>query len=44
MALLTWTPDLDTGIETIDSQHKQIVDCINQLHEVQQTGNRAETL
>ena len=44
MALLTWTPDLDTGIETIDSQRKQIVDYINQLHEVQQTGNRDETL
>lgn len=44
MALLTWTPDLDTGIETIDSQHKQIVDYINQLHEVEQTKNRDESI
>lgn len=44
MALLTWTPDLDTGIETIDAQHKQIVDYINQLHDVQQTGSRDETI
>ena len=44
MALLTWTSHLATGIETIGSQHKQIVDYINQLHEVQQTGNRDETL
>ncbi|MGY0504232.1 bacteriohemerythrin [Luteimonas sp. e5] len=44
MALLVWTPDLDTGIEKIDTQHKKIVEYINQLHDVQQTGDRAEVL
>ena len=28
---ITWTKDLDTGIEVIDHQHRQIVDFINQL-------------
>lgn len=28
---ITWTSDLDTGIEAIDNQHKRIVNCINQL-------------
>lgn len=29
--LIEWTPDLDTGIEIIDNQHKKIVEYINQL-------------
>lgn len=28
---ITWTNDLNTGIEVIDEQHKRIVDYINQL-------------
>jgi hemerythrin len=40
MAYLTWTKDLDTGIEVIDGQHKQIVDYINQLHDAKHTQNR----
>lgn len=31
MAKITWTPDLDTGIEPIDQQHRQLVELINQL-------------
>ncbi len=41
MAYLTWTRDLDTGIEVIDGQHKQIVDYINQLHDARHTQNRS---
>jgi len=33
MALMTWDSSLDTGIPTIDKQHKQIVSFINDLHE-----------
>jgi hemerythrin len=33
MGYLTWTQDLDTGIEEIDGQHKRIVDYINKLHD-----------
>lgn len=28
---ITWTPDLNTGIDVIDGQHQRIVDYINQL-------------
>lgn len=28
---IAWTPDLNTGIDVIDNQHKRIVDYINQL-------------
>lgn len=30
--LITWTPQLSVGIEEIDSQHKMLVDLLNQLH------------
>lgn len=33
MGLLQWTPDLETGIEVIDNQHRQLVMLINELHE-----------
>ncbi len=34
---ITWTKDLNTGIELIDEQHRQIVDFINQLETVKET-------
>ncbi len=40
MAYLTWTNDLDTGIDVIDEQHRQIVDYINQLHDAKLARNR----
>ncbi|PVV21232.1 MAG: hypothetical protein B6D78_08440 [gamma proteobacterium symbiont of Ctena orbiculata] len=40
MAHLTWKKDLDTGIEVIDGQHKQIVNYINQLDDARVTKNR----
>jgi len=40
MAQLRWTKSLNTGIEVIDGQHKQIVDYINQLGDAKQTLNR----
>lgn len=33
MTYFVWTSDLNTGIEVIDSQHRQIVDYINQIHD-----------
>lgn len=39
MAYLEWEPDLNTGIDIIDSQHRRIVDYINQLHEAKATNN-----
>jgi hemerythrin len=40
MAYLTWTDNLDTGIEVIDGQHKRIVEYINQLHDARLSQNR----
>lgn len=33
MAHLVWTDDLATGIDIIDSQHRRIVNMINELHD-----------
>jgi hemerythrin len=33
---ISWTKDLDTGIELIDEQHKQIVNFINQLEHAEE--------
>jgi hemerythrin len=41
MAHLIWTKDLDTGIEVIDGQHKQIVEYINKLDDAKLTLNRS---
>lgn len=30
--LIRWTPELSVGIDEIDSQHKELVDVLNQLH------------
>ncbi|GAB2455170.1 bacteriohemerythrin [Comamonas humi] len=40
MALLHWVPELDTGIAEIDTQHRRIVDYINQLHGLCQSPDR----
>jgi hemerythrin len=40
MAHLKWSKDLNTGIDIIDTQHKQIVAYINQLHDAKLTKNR----
>lgn len=42
MAHLVWSADLNTGIDVIDGQHRQIVDYINRLNEARSSGNRKE--
>ncbi len=42
MAYMQWTPDLETGIQVIDTQHKRIIDFINELDDATQTGNMEE--
>ncbi len=42
MALLVWLPELDTGIEEIDRQHRRIVEYINKLHELRSTHDREQ--
>ena len=39
--LVEWTPDLPTGIELIDSQHKMLCIYINALHRASLEGNQA---
>lgn len=41
MRLLNWTPDYVTGIDTVDSDHRQLIDKINRLHEELDAGTRA---
>lgn len=43
MAYIEWTRELEFGIPVIDSQHKRIVDYINELNDACITGNRSET-
>ncbi len=42
MAHLNWCSDLNTGIDVIDGQHKQIVDYINRLNTARSNGDRQE--
>lgn len=42
MAFLKWSHELDTGIDIIDSQHKRIVEYINELHEAQELLDKAK--
>ena len=42
MTHIVWSNDLDTGIEVIDKQHRRIVEYINKLHDVQETGDQAQ--
>jgi len=39
MACMEWTRELETGIQKIDIQHRQIVNYINELDDAIQTGN-----
>lgn len=38
--VIAWTADLDTGIEPIDVQHRQLVEYINELGVAAETGDR----
>ena len=44
MPLITWGPQLETGIASIDAQHKRLVDIINELNEGLAAGRRDESL
>lgn len=44
MGTLTWTSELDTGIDVIDQQHRRIVEYINELHDARTSGHRQEDI
>lgn len=39
---IIWTPDLNTGIDIIDHQHRRIVDFINDLEAAQVLGDKKQ--
>lgn len=43
MAYIEWTRELESGIPVIDTQHKRIIDFINELEDACRTGNKEET-
>lgn len=43
MAYIEWTRELESGIPIIDTQHKRIIDFINELDDACRTGNKDET-
>ena len=44
MPLITWGPKLEIGIGIIDSQHRRLVDLINQLDEAITAGRGSEAV
>ncbi|MCX7174491.1 MAG: bacteriohemerythrin [Proteobacteria bacterium] len=42
MQLFQWKPQFDTGIDTVDQQHRQLVDLINRLGTVAVVGQNME--
>lgn len=44
MALINWSNDLSVTIDTIDMQHKKLVDLINSLHDAMREGRSKEVI
>ncbi len=44
MALINWTDQLILGIESVDSQHKHLVDIINNFDEAMRKGKGARVM
>jgi hemerythrin-like metal-binding protein len=44
MPLITWGPQLETGITIIDAQHKRLVDIINEFNDALEAGRSAEVM
>lgn len=44
MSLITWSDRLSVGVKEIDTQHKKLVDIINQLHDAMAVGHGKDVL
>ncbi len=44
MPIINWSEELELGIEVIDSQHKKLVEIINELHDAMRAGRSGEKM
>ena len=44
MAFITWTEEFLTGIETIDDQHRRLVDLVNKFEEASRRGRGSRVM
>ncbi|MCB1053002.1 MAG: hemerythrin, partial [Acidobacteria bacterium] len=44
MAYIKWGPDLEIGHSTIDYQHRTLVNRLNDLYDIKQSGKGGEVL
>ncbi len=44
MAILTWSDQLELGIDSVDQQHRHLVDILNQLDEAVAVGSETSTI
>lgn len=44
MAFITWTEEYITGIESIDEQHRQLVDLVNKFEEASRRGRGSRVM
>ncbi|MCB9062993.1 MAG: bacteriohemerythrin [Halobacteriovoraceae bacterium] len=44
MALFEWNESFETGITSVDNQHKRLVDYVNRLHEGMMQGQASQAL
>jgi two-component system NtrC family sensor kinase len=42
MQRFEWTPQLDTGIESVDEQHRHLVDLLNRIIDLERDGRSAD--
>ena len=40
MAFIAWDDKLMTGIKSVDDQHKNLVEMVNELHDAMSVGKR----
>lgn len=44
MALLTWQPEFSVGVESVDFEHREMIDLINKLYEEMEAKKDADSI